>query len=354
MINTDADEMPMARVPYRTSSPRVEKAKSQEKESTSFFTRNEFMNSLCHKCKLVAQSDASVLLTGESGSGKEVLARMIHDQSERAGKPFVAINCGALPKDIIENELFGHEKGAFTGAMNRKEGCFELADGGTLFLDEIGEMNQDTQVKLLRAVETGTFRRLGGASEISVNVRIISATNKIMTDALKEGNFREDLYYRLGVVEFDIPPLRRRKDDIPFLADIYLKYYQKKYSRKIVRLTDDAIEKLVSYDWPGNVRELRNVMEYVIVTCQKDEIETADLPERIAGSDSESPESAVSGSDHLDDVVSFPLGTTMKQAEIKLINKTLAFVGNNKSEAARMLGVSRKTLHNKLAGFDES
>ncbi len=352
MINTDAADMPMAKVPYRSTKTEVTKV-DQERVTPSFFTQNEVMKKLCHKCKLVAQSDASVLLTGESGSGKEVLARMIHDESERAGKPFVAINCGALPKDIIENELFGHEKGAFTGAMNRKEGCFELADGGTLFLDEIGEMNPDTQVKLLRAVEAGTFRRLGGASEVKVNVRIVSATNKNMIDALKEGNFREDLYYRLGVVEFDIPPLRRRKDDIPLLANFYLSYYQKKYSRKIARLTDDAIEKLVIYDWPGNVRELRNVMEYVIVTCLEDQLEVRDLPERIAGCNQNGSESITESVVQPEGVVSFPLGTTMKQAEIALINRTLAFVGNNKSEAARMLGVSRKTLHNKLAGLEE-
>lgn len=357
MINTDAADMPMAKVPYRTNRTEATKTKQQkEKSAPNFFTQNEDMQKLGQKCKLVAQSDASVLLTGESGSGKEVLAQMIHDESDRADKPFIAINCGALPKDIIENELFGHEKGAFTGAMNRKEGCFELADGGTLFLDEIGEMNQETQVKLLRAVETGAFRRLGGASEIKVNVRIISATNKNMSEALKEGDFREDLYYRLGVVEFDIPPLRRRKDDIPFLANYYLSYYQKKYSRNVAGLSEAAMEKLVTYDWPGNVRELRNVMEYVIVTCLEDQLEVKDLPDRIAQCSENSTQdignaSSIS-SDQPEDVVTFPLGTTMKQAEIALINRTLAFVGNNKSEAARMLGVSRKTLHNKLAGLE--
>ena len=355
MLHADAIDMPVAKVPYGTSKTVVTKKTEQKTTTPNFYTQNTEMARLCHKCKLVAKSEASVLLTGESGSGKEVLAQMIHNESNRAHKPFIAINCGALPKDIIENELFGHEKGAFTGALHRKEGCFEYANEGTLFLDEIGEMNPETQVKLLRAVETGGFRRLGGTSEVQVDIRIISATNKNMSEALKNGSFREDLYYRLGVVEFEIPSLRYRKDDIPYLANLYLNYYQEKYSRELPQFTDEAIELLVAYDWPGNVRELRNVMEYLTVTCLDSQITAADLPGRISGGGTAA--SASAEPEHLqldDDTVSFPLGTTMKQAENLLINRTLAFVGNNKSEAARILGVSRKTLHNKLAGLEEA
>lgn len=343
MTYSDVSNMPQVKVPFRSTKAAVKKVR-EDYQIPAFHTRNELMNQLYQKCKLVARSNASVILTGESGSGKEVLAQMIHNESDRFDAPFIAINCGALPKDIIENELFGHEKGAFTGALNRKEGCFELADGGTLFLDEIGEMDLDTQVKLLRVVETGAFRRLGGETEIKVDVRIVSATNKVLADSMKSGMFREDLYYRLGVVEFQIPPLRQRKDDIKMLTHIYLTYYQEKYSKKSLRFTEEAMEKLVLYDWPGNVRELRNVMEYVSVTCLGEVIEINDLPDRISGCKQENNPAI----DENGKFVSFPLGTSMKEVETAWINQTLAFAGNNKSEAARLLGISRKTMHNKL------
>lgn len=290
--------------------------------------------------KLVAKSQASVLITGESGVGKEIVARLIHLQSNRAQHPFVAVNCAALPKDVIENELFGHEKGAFTGALPKKVGCFEIADQGTLFLDEIAEMNPDTQAKLLRAIEQQTFRRLGGSDEVSVDVRFIAATNKNITNVLQTDHLRQDLYYRLSVIEMHVPPLRERPEDIPLLAEHFLSIFTEKYNKPHQRFGDGTIELLMNYEWPGNVRELRNVVERAVVICQNEVIEPSFLPDRI----------------HLQTrtrFINIPVGTSVQEAERALILQTLASVGYNKSKAAQILRVSRKTLHNKLAAFGE-
>jgi len=290
--------------------------------------------------KLVAKSQASVLITGESGVGKEIVARLIHLQSTRAQYPFVAVNCAALPKDVIENELFGHEKGAFTGALPKKIGCFEIAHQGTLFLDEIAEMNPDTQAKLLRAIEQQTFRRLGGSTEVSVDVRFIAATNRDITEVLRTERLRQDLYYRLSVIEMHVPPLRERPEDIPLLAEHFLSIFTEKYNKPLQRFAESTIEVLMNYEWPGNVRELRNVVERAVVICQNEVIEPSFLPERI----------------HLQTrtrFVTIPVGTSVEEAERTLILQTLASVGYNKSKAAQILRVSRKTLHNKLATFGE-
>ena len=291
---------------------------------------------------LVAKSQTPILITGESGTGKEVIAGLIHFQSNRADKPFIAVNCAALPKDVIENELFGHEKGAFTGALLKKAGCFELADDGTLFFDEIAEMSSETQAKLLRAIELQRFRRLGGKEEVHVNVRPIAATNKNISAALKSRELREDLYYRLSVIEIFIPPLRERKEDISLLVEHFLSFFSDKYGKPQQRFSDDCLEMLIAYEWPGNVRELKNVVERSVVICQNEIIGSEALPERL------SPQQAVRSH------ITIPVGSSAHEAERLLILQTLASVGNNKSKAARILGVSRKTLHNKLLSFTQS
>jgi transcriptional regulator with PAS, ATPase and Fis domain len=252
------------------------------------------------------------------------------------------VNCAALPKDVIENELFGHEKGAFTGALPKKAGCFELADGGTLFLDEIAEMTTETQAKLLRAIELQGFRRLGGKEEINVNVRTIAATNKNVSAALKSRELREDLYYRLSVIEIFIPPLRERKEDIALLAEHFLSLFSEKYGKPRQHFSDECLEMLIAYEWPGNVRELKNVVERSVVICQNEVLSPQALPERISAQQS------------IPSNITIPLGSSAQVAERMLILQTLASVGNNKSKAARILGVSRKTLHNKLLSFTQS
>jgi DNA-binding NtrC family response regulator len=288
----------------------------------------------------VAPSDANVFIWGESGTGKELVAKGLHSKSKRASKPFIAINCAALPKDILENELFGHEKGAFTGALSQKPGCFELADGGTLFLDEVGEMSTETQAKLLRAIEEQSFRRLGGRHEIQVDVRVIAATNREVSSALDQGILRSDLYYRLSVVEIELPPLRNRKQDIVPLATHFLRLFGLKYGKEIKGFATDYVEMLQSYHWPGNIRELRNAIERAVVICPGESISVLDLPEKILKTQNEIMH------------ISIPIGSSVEEAEKKLILETLASVGNNKAKAARILGVSRKTLHNKLHSFD--
>lgn len=321
--------------------------KDRDREKPVLITQNEKMQDLCKQAKLVARSQAPVLITGESGAGKEVFANLIHYHSSRNKEPFVAMNCGAVAKDIVESELFGHEKGAFTGAVKQKPGCFEMADEGTLFLDEIGEMEPDLQVKLLRAVELKTFRRVGGDEEIKVDTRIISATNQDIDDLMDSGDFRKDLFYRLSVIELHIPPLRERKDDIPLLAEHFLTDYIQKHDLEPKNFSEECLGKMVGYDWPGNVRELRNVVERCAIMCQNRSISAEFLPAEI--NDVEPIKIGVNGKK----AVIIPVGTTVENAERILINRTLNSVDNNKSEAARILGVSRKTLHNKLSKFEQ-
>ena len=290
---------------------------------------------------LVAKTPTNVLITGESGTGKEIVARLLHMQSNRAEKAFVAVNCAALPKEIMENELFGHQKGAFTGALTKKAGYFEMADGGTLFLDEIGEMTSETQAKLLRAIEHQTFRRLGGEEEVSVNVRTIAATNKNISAVLESGKLREDLYYRLSVIEIFLPPLRERREDIALLVEHFLSVFSEKYSKPQQRFSRECMDMFIAFDWPGNVRELQNVIERSVVICPDEIVDVGFLPQKI------SMEEPVRGH------IQIPVGTSRQEAERILILETLASVKNNKSKAAKILGLSRKTLHNKLLSFTQ-
>lgn len=291
---------------------------------------------------LVAKSQTNVLITGESGTGKEVIAKHLHLYSDRASKPFVALNCASIPKDIIENELFGHEKGAFTGSLQKKLGAFEIANNGTLLFDEIGEMSLDTQAKLLRAIETQKFRRLGGKEEIKVDVRMIAATNRNITEALQSKELREDLYYRLSVIEIFIPPLRERKEDLPLLVDFFLKMFAKKYNKSVYKFADETSELLYAYEWPGNVRELKNIVERAFVICPNEVITSHYLPKKLQKPVKDQKS------------INIPIGCSTQEAERMIILQTLASTGNNKAKAAKILGVSRKTLHNKLAIIQQS
>jgi len=294
----------------------------------------------------VAPSRAAVLITGESGTGKELAARAIHMLSPRQAGPFVAINCAALPDSLMESELFGHEKGAFTGAVERRAGAFELAQNGTVLLDEIGDMPVATQAKLLRVLEDGRVRRLGGKSEIQLDVRVIAATNSSLDGAIKEGKFREDLYYRLNVFPIPLPPLRERKDDLPILAQALLEDLNRKHATKVTELSGEVLARFQTYEWPGNVRELRNVLERAVILAGEGAIQLAHLPPGFSGAPA--PSSGVSaeqGELHI------RVGETIEQAERALIELTLEHTKNNKTRAAEILGISQKTLFNKLKEY---
>jgi len=297
------------------------------------------MQEVYNLIEAVAYSTANVIITGESGTGKELVARAIHKKSGRSSKPFIAVNCSAFPENILENELFGHEKGAFTGALNEKAGCFEMADQGTLFLDEIGEMSLETQAKILRALEERRFRRLGGKKEIEVDVRVVAATNRNLKQALEEKRLREDLYYRLAVVEIELPPLRDRVEDIPLLISYFLNHFTQKNHKNIKGLTSRCHDILMKYPWHGNVRELRNVIERAVILSSSNKIDVQVLPERILTFSFEMP------------TIMIPLGTTVEEAEKQLIIRTLEMENQNKTRAADTLGISLKTLHNKLGKY---
>ena len=300
--------------------------------------QSESMREIYKLIESVARSDASILISGESGTGKELVARAIHQRSSRNKAPFIPVNCSALPADILENELFGHEKGAFTGALNEKPGCFELADQGTLFLDEIGEMPYELQAKLLRALEEKKFRRLGGRKEIVVDVRVIAATNRDARRSVKEKTLREDLFYRLAVVEIELPPLRERIGDLPLLSQEFLQRYAAKSGKRIQSFSRDTLETLSRHTWPGNVRELRNIIERAVLLCASRQISMADLPKYLFDQEDSAE-------------IHIPLGTTMDESERRIILRTLAAQNNNKTRAAEILDISLKTLHNKLARY---
>jgi DNA-binding NtrC family response regulator len=285
-----------------------------------------------------APTAASVLITGESGTGKELVAQTIHQLSPRVGFPFVAINCAAIPETLLESEIFGHEKGAFTGAADRRQGCFELADRGTLFLDEIGEMTPATQVKLLRVLQERTFRRLGGRSEQSVDVRVLAATNFDPFEAVQKGKLREDLYYRLNVFALRLPPLRDRREDLPLLIQSFIAEFNTRNQRSVVGVDQQAMPMLEQYPWPGNVRELRNVIERATILASGPFIEPKHLPPVLV----DEPQTAQQPQ------VALAPGTTVEEAERRLILMTLEHTRDNKTRAAEILGISLKTLHNKL------
>ena len=285
-----------------------------------------------------APTAASVLISGESGTGKEMVAQTIHQLSQRAPMPYVPINCAAIPETLLESEIFGHEKGAFTGAVERRQGCFELAHRGTLFLDEIAEMVPATQVKLLRVLQERTFRRLGGRQEQAVDVRIIAATNVDPMEAVRKGKLREDLYYRLNVFAIELPPLRDRREDIPLLVQAFLNEFNQRNGKAVKGVEQDAMRLLEHYQWPGNIRELRNVIERATILASGDLIENLHLPPALTTTTKKDPVSTVTLSP----------GMTVDEAETRLIRLTLEHTRDNKTKAAEILGISLKTLHNKL------
>lgn len=302
------------------------------------------MKDVMRQVEMAAPSTASVLITGETGSGKEVVARTIHQLSNRADGPFIAINCSAIPESLMESEIFGHERGAFTGAAERRIGCFELADGGTLLLDEIGEMPAPTQAKLLRVLEERKVRRLGSKVETPVDVRVLAATNKDPQQAVAKGALRQDLYFRLNVFHIHLPPLREHKEDLPLLIEGLLTDISAKHNRSVTGVNTETMELFKSYPWPGNVRELRNVLERSAIAADRNIISRQDLPGDF-GRASASEASELSG-------LKFPVGTTVEAAERELILQTLAATNQNKTRAADLLGISLKTLHNKLKEYE--
>ncbi len=292
------------------------------------------MQQVIEVIKVVAKSNATVLITGESGTGKELVARATHSQSYRKDKPFVAVSCAALSESLLESELFGHEKGAFTGAHAQRKGKFEVANKGTLFLDEIGEMSANIQVHLLRVLEEKEFARVGGNELIRVDVRVLSATNKDMKKAVASGQFREDLYYRLNVVTIELPPLRERKEDIPLLAKHFLKKFAIENQKEITGFSPEATDFLLKYEWSGNVRELENAIERAVILAKNSDIEVADLPQ-----------------ENLLMTHSATSGESLREVEKERILNVLSETGGNFSQAARILGISRVTLYNKVRAY---
>lgn len=288
-----------------------------------------------------APTKANVLITGESGVGKELVAHSIHKKSQRGDKPFIIVHCAALSENLLESELFGFEKGAFTGAENQHKGRFELANGGTIFLDEIGEINQQTQVKLLRVLQEKKFERVGGEQTIEVDVRVVAATNRNLEEEVKAGNFREDLYYRLNVVRIEMPSLRERKDDIPLLMHSFLREFNIENEKNITGFDNKSKAAMLKYNWPGNIRELKNCVESAVVMCTGTEIKIEDLPVSVRASSEEK-------------TIAIPIGITMEEAEKIIIQENLAANNGNKSKTADILGIGRKTLHRRIEEWEQS
>ena len=305
--------------------------------------RSKQMREIMSVITMVAPSAASVLITGESGSGKEVVARSIHELSPCRKNPFVAVNCAAIPETLLESELFGHEKGAFTGAIQPRMGCFELAQNGTLLLDEIGEMPPTAQAKLLRVLEDSKVRRLGGKSEIEVAVRVLAATNKEPEEAVRSGQLRSDLFYRLNVIWIAVPPLREHLEDLEELSVSLIEELSRKHNRVIQAIDSGSLDLMRHYNWPGNVRELRNTLERAVVTCSGNVITPRDLPPRLRG---EAQPSAAP------DQLRIVAGSTVAEVERRLILETLSFTQNNKTKAASILGITPKTLQSKLKQYN--
>ena len=311
----------------------------QKRQFANVIGKSAEMRHIFDVVRQVAPTKASVLITGESGVGKELIADAIHTMSNRSEKPFVKVHCAALSESLLESELFGHEKGSFTGAVARKRGRFELAHTGTVFLDEIGEINQNVQIKILRVLQEKSFERVGGEQTLSVDTRIISATNKELKAEIERGRFREDLFYRLNVVNIHIPPLRERKEDIPLLVSAFVKEFAAENDKPVEGIDPKARSILYNYSWPGNVRELRNCIESAVVMSKDHVITADDLPPSVTA-DTES------------NYVRIELGMSMEDAEREIIRANLASQNGNKSRTAEILGIGRKTLHRKVAEYN--
>ncbi len=317
---------------------------SADYELENIIGKSRPMKGLVDMMSMVAPSEATVLITGESGTGKELIAKSIHHNSPRKDRPLVVINCAALTETLLESELFGHEKGAFTGADKRREGRFKKADKGTIFLDEIGETSAAMQAKLLRVIQEREIQRVGGEETLSVDVRILAATNLNLEEEVKEGKFREDLFYRLNVVTLRIPPLRERQDDIPLLVHHFLEKYAKKNNKQVKGFSPLAMDMLLKYPWPGNVRELENVVERAVILLPDEHVTEKELPTTVTESYSEE-------SDWVSPPSPVAVNRPLEEVEREAILATLEDCGGNKSETARRLGINRKTLHKKLKDY---
>jgi len=295
------------------------------------------MRQVFEKIQLVAGTNSTVLITGESGTGKELAARAVHENSQRRGRAFLPVNCAAIPESLIESELFGYEKGAFTGATNRREGLFQAADGGTLFIDEIGELQLGLQSKLLRAIENKKVLPVGSAREVDVDIRLVAATNRDLKDRVEAGQFREDLYYRLRVVEISLPPLRERREDIPLLVRHFIDIIARENNRSIQDIDSQALDALSAYSWPGNIRELRNTLESIIVLSLKERIEISDLPPHISGSKA------------AQEIIK--PGMTLAELEKEAIRRALEETGGHRARTAEALGISVRTLQRKIQEY---
>ncbi len=343
ILNTIQDALNAVQTPVTVQSKAVAKTKSNSKKVESPYYKGESLEAqnIYKNMEIVAPTPMSVLIQGETGTGKEFVAKEIHQLSKRANKPFIAIDCGALPKDIAGSEFFGHEKGAFTGAVSARDGKFKLADGGTLFLDEIGNLSYEIQLKLLRVLQERKFTKLGGSKDIEVDVRILAATNENLKAAVHEGKFREDLYYRINEFSLSLSPLRNRKTDLVFFVDRFIQQANEQLNRNVERISDEVLEKFKAYSWPGNLRELKNVIKRGVLLTQGAEMQIDVLPEEIRyGLRSD----ADLGDDSLKSVA--------HHAERDRILSVLEQTGNNKSKAAKILNIDRKTLYNKLKQFD--
>jgi two-component system response regulator HydG len=296
------------------------------------------MRTVFEQVRQVAKWNTTVLIRGESGTGKELVANAIHENSSRKSGPFIKVNCAALHENLLESELFGHERGAFTGAAEQRKGRFELAHRGTLFLDEIGDMSLPTQAKILRVLQEGEFERLGGAKTIRTDVRLIAATHRDLEQMVEQGAFRQDLFYRLSVVPVELPPLRDRREDIPLLADHFLQHYAQKNRKTVRGFHRQSLDLLTAYHWPGNIRELENTLERAVILCLGDRVTPHELPASVRGADT---------------VVAppMPAGMSLKEAERELVLRTLADTEGNRTRAAEILGISRQTLLNRLKEY---
>ena len=308
------------------------------------------MKAVFRQIEQVAPSTLSVLIVGESGTGKELVAQTLHELSPRRRNEFVALNCAAIPATLLESEILGHEKGAFTGAIQRKIGCFEMAHGGTLFLDEIAEMDGNLQAKLLRVLQEQRFRRVGGTEEVQADVRVLAATNRDPGEAIREGRLREDLYYRLNVFTITLPPLRDRPEDIRQLAHHFVQQYAARAGCPVPAIDQGAMEQLLSHQWPGNVRELKSAIDRSSLVSGGSLILTEHLPPEIAAARPST--SAIAAADGEKSTVSLPVGTCMADVEREMIRSTIAHTAGNKTRAAKILGISLKTMHNKFKKYD--
>lgn len=345
-------------VEKRALTLRVDELESRLGEKFKLVGKSKTMEDLFRRVELVARARTNVLIVSESGTGKELVANALHDHSPRRDKRFLPINCAAIPAEILESELFGHERGAFTGAAARKLGKFELADGGTLFLDEIGELPREMQVKLLRVLEQREFMRVGGSETIKVDIRVLAATNADLEKAVEEGRFRQDLYYRLKVVTLTIPPLRERPEDVPLLLKHFLNFFGKENNRENMRFASEAMDRLVNARWEGNVRELRNLVESLVVLAPRDEIRVEDLPEEYRSS---APGAVRPGADvaavsedragEAGPAEATGGALTMDEIERRAILDALAKTGGNRTQAAEMLGIGLRTLQRKLKEY---